>query len=409
MSTNVEKRRAILINTAYFILLIGAFYLFMRFAFWPLSPFLFAFFIAMLLQKPVHAVTSRTPLKKGFVSLISVLFIALLFVGLIALAGTYVVSEIKGFADALASSFKTIPEFLDAAEIWILDLLSYLPESVESSLENSVGKLFDSLTSTLTENTQQMSDGSTGVAGFDFSGIIAPLSSVISTASKVPSFLISIVIFFIACCFMTADYDRITAFFKHQLPEEKRQSLSKTKSLTLNTLSKMIKAYFLIICITCTELFLGLTVLDLLGIYGGGYKFLIALGIALIDIIPILGSGTVLIPWGVISLFLGDIGLGIGLLVMYVIITVLRQYIEPKLVAGQLGLPPIVTLICMYLGIKIFGVLGIFLLPLTVTIIKVLNDDGVIHLWKPSEKASDKVAASLTKKNKPLRKGRNKK
>ncbi len=407
MNTNVEKRRAVLINTAYFVLLVGVFYLFVRFAFWPLSPFLFAFFIAMLLQKPVHAVTSRTPLKKGFVSLISVLFIALLFIGLIALAGTYVVSEIKGFSDALLTSFESIPEFLDAAETWILDLLSYLPKSIGASLAGSVGKLFDSLTNSLTENTQQITDST---SSFDFSGIIAPLSSVISTASKVPSFLISIVIFFIACCFMTADYDRITNFFKRQLPEGKRETLSKTKQLTLSTLSKMIKAYFLIICITCTELFLGLTVLELLGIYNGGYKFLIALGIALIDIIPILGSGTVLIPWGIISLCLGDIGLGIGLLIMYVIITVLRQYIEPKLVAGQLGLPPIVTLICMYLGIKIFGVLGIFLLPLTVTIIKVLNDDGVIHLWKPSEKPVDEVTSSTAKaKTKPFRKGRNKK
>ena len=83
---------------------------------------------------------------------------------------------------------------------------------------------------------------------------------------------------------------------------------------------------------------------------------------------------------------MGDIGRGIGLLVIYVIITVLRQYIEPKLVAGQLGLPPIATLIGMYLGLKIFGVMGMFILPLTITILKVLNDDGVIHLWHTSRK-----------------------
>ena len=137
MNTNVEKRRAVLINVAYFILLIGAFYLFMRFAFWTVAPFLFAFFVAMLLQKPVHAVTARTPLKKGFVSFISVMFIATLFLGLIALAGTTIFSELKGFAETLRTSFKSIPDFINAAEAWVLGVLSHLPEAIETTLSSS--------------------------------------------------------------------------------------------------------------------------------------------------------------------------------------------------------------------------------------------------------------------------------
>ena len=414
MSTNVEKRRAVLINVAYFILLIGAFYLFMRFAFWTVAPFMFAFFIAMLLQKPVHAVTTRTPLKKGFVSFISVMFIATLFLGLIALAGTTIFSELKGFAETLRTSFKSIPDFINAAEAWVLRVLSHLPEAIETTLSTSVSELFDSLSQSFTENSAHTADSTASGLSLDFSSIIAPLSGVINTASKVPSFLISIVIFFIACCFMTADYDRIVGFIKRQLPASKRDALTKTKNLTLSTLGKMAKAYLIIICITFTELLIGMTVLDLLGLHSGNYKFLIAFGIALIDIFPILGSGTILIPWGFISLFTNRVGLGIGLFVIYAIITVLRQYIEPKLVAGQLGLPPIVTLICMYLGIKIFGVLGIFILPLTITIIKVLNDDGVIHLWKTSRQITEEGTSSVELKLPKLKlkkntKGRNKK
>lgn len=387
MNTTIEKRRALLINTAYFVLIIGAFYLFMRFAFWTVAPFLFAFFIAMLLQKPVHKITQRTPLKKGLVSFLAVMLIALFLIGLITLAGTTIVTELKGFAQTMAASFKSIPDFMNAAENWLLNLLSHLPDAIENSLAQSVNELFDSLTASLTQQNTELQSGTIPKLSFDFSSIIAPLSGVISTASKVPSFLISVVVFFIACCFITADYDRLVGFVKRQLPEKKRQTLTKTKALTLSTLGKMLKAYCLIICITFTELLIGLTALDLLGVYGGGYKVLIALGIALVDIFPILGSGTVLVPWAVISLFTGNIGRGIGLLVIYAIITVLRQYIEPKLVAGQLGLPPIATLVSMYLGLKIFGVLGMFILPLTITIIKVLNDDGVIHLWKSSRDA----------------------
>lgn len=405
MNTTVEKRRALLINVAYFALIIGAFYLFMRYAFWTVSPFIFAFFIAMLLQKPVSAVTGRTPLKKGFVSFIAVLFIAVFFAGLLALAGTTVFTELKGFATKLTETFKSIPEFISGIESWILSLLEPLPDTIESSLAASVNEFTESLLSAFSQNSViTPSTDKLSSLQFDFSTLLTPLSGVISTASKLPAFLISIIVFFIATCFITADYDRIVSFIKRQLPGDKRAALTKTKLLTLSTLGKMIKAYCLIICITFTEILIGLTALNLLGFYSGSYRVVISLCIALVDIFPILGSGTVLIPWGIISLLRGNIGLGIGLLILYVIITVLRQYIEPKLVAGQLGLPPAATLVAMYLGLKIFGIPGIFMLPLIITVLKVLNDDGVIHLWKANT-AEGKSSVELkipklkTKKN----------
>ncbi len=405
MNTTVEKRRALLINVAYFALIIGAFYLFMRYAFWTVSPFIFAFFIAMLLQKPVSAVTGRTRLKKGFVSFIAVLFIAVFFAGLLALAGTTVFTELKGFATKLTETFKSIPEFISGIESWILSLLEPLPDTIESSLAASVNEFTESLLSAFSQNSViTPSADKLSSLQFDFSALLTPLSGVISTASKLPAFLISIIVFFIATCFITADYDRIVSFIKRQLPGDKRAALTKTKLLTLSTLGKMIKAYCLIICITFTEILIGLTALNLLGFYSGSYRVVISLCIALVDIFPILGSGTVLIPWGIISLLRGNIGLGIGLLILYVIITVLRQYIEPKLVAGQLGLPPAATLVAMYLGLKIFGIPGIFMLPLIITVLKVLNDDGVIHLWKANT-AEGKSSVELkipklkTKKN----------
>lgn len=405
LNTTVEKRRALLINVAYFALIIGAFYLFMRYAFWTVSPFIFAFFIAMLLQKPVSAVTGRTRLKKGFVSFIAVLFIAVFFAGLLALAGTTVFTELKGFATKLTETFKSIPEFISGIESWILSLLEPLPDTIESSLAASVGEFTESLLSAFSKNSViTPSADKLSSLQFDFSALLTPLSGVISTASKLPAFLISIIVFFIATCFITADYDRIVSFIKRQLPGDKRAALTKTKLLTLSTLGKMIKAYCLIICITFTEILIGLTALNLLGFYSGSYRVVISLCIALVDIFPILGSGTVLIPWGIISLLRGNIGLGIGLLILYVIITVLRQYIEPKLVAGQLGLPPAATLVAMYLGLKIFGIPGIFMLPLIITVLKVLNDDGVIHLWKANT-AEGKSSVELkipklkTKKN----------
>ena len=112
---------------------------------------------------------------------------------------------------------------------------------------------------------------------------------------------------------------------------------------------------------------------------------IIAIVTSIVDIIPILGTGTILLPWLAYSFIVGNYAMGIGLLVMYIVISVIRQIIEPKFVAGQLGLPPFVTITALYLGLKIFGVLGMIIMPVIIVMLKLLNDEGIIHLWKTGE------------------------
>ncbi len=97
---------------------------------------------------------------------------------------------------------------------------------------------------------------------------------------------------------------------------------------------------------------------------------------------PVAGSGGVLVPWALISLLLGNYKLAIGLMVIYVLISVIRQYIEPKIVGDSLGVHPIVTLAGLYFGLKLFGVFGMFIVPVSVMTIKAFNDSGRINLWK---------------------------
>ena len=153
----------------------------------------------------------------------------------------------------------------------------------------------------------------------------------------------------------------------------------------------MIRAYGLIMCVTFLEMVLGLSILKLFGIYENGYIFAIALITAVIDIVPVLGTGTVLIPWAIWMFFSGDVAMGIGLLVIYGVITVVRQIVEPKLIGSQL-----------------FGFVGLFLLPMTVMLLKVLNDDGVIHIFKvpPEEAAEFKAAKDKDEKTDAERKAK---
>ncbi|MBR7060171.1 MAG: AI-2E family transporter, partial [Eubacterium sp.] len=116
------------------------------------------------------------------------------------------------------------------------------------------------------------------------------------------------------------------------------------------------------------------------------YYILIAALIAIFDILPVAGSGGILVPWALISLVMGNFKQAIGLIIIYIVITLIRQYIEPKIVGDTLGVHPLVTLMGLYFGLKLFGFLGMFIVPLTVMTLKVFNDTGRIHLWNPVEK-----------------------
>ena len=120
----------------------------------------------------------------------------------------------------------------------------------------------------------------------------------------------------------------------------------------------------------------------------------------IIDIIPVLGTGTVLIPWAVYNLIFGNFGMGIGLIVLYAVVTVIRQIVEPKLVANQAGLPAIITIMAMFLGVRIFGAFGIIILPFTVIILKLLYDEGIFSSTQKVSNASVKESTKKSSKGK---------
>ena len=128
--------------------------------------------------------------------------------------------------------------------------------------------------------------------------------------------------------------------------------------------------------ITFCELSLGL------GILGTNNFIATAFIIAVFDIIPVCGSGGILIPWGVFCFMKGQLHMGIGIFAVYAVITVVRQIIEPKIIGEQVGLPAIVTLLAMFLGARFLGFAGIFICPLAVVVAKRLNDSGKIRIFR---------------------------
>lgn len=383
ISSKVKQRWSFLVSFAYFTLMILLYYVFFKFAFWALFPFLCSFAIAMMLQRPVNFITRKTPIKRGPISTLMVLLIVLAVLGPIALLLYLLISQLIGLYQSLSSSFGEIPEMLNGFRQTLGEVLSFLPSGIMEGINNGIQSIIDMFSGS------NLSEGS---GSFDWSIITGSLSSVWSVAKQIPTNLVGILVATVSSIFITIEYPEIVGFIKRQFSEEKRPIVSRTKKSVFSSLGKMGKAYLIIIGITFTEMLIGLGALKLFGIYKGGFIVVIALLTAIVDILPVLGTGTVIIPWAVYAFITGDIPLGIGLLVIYAIITVVRQVIEPKIVGGQLGLPAFMMLIAMFFGVKLFGFIGLFLLPITLVILKILNDHDVIHLWKkaePEEMADD--------------------
>lgn len=380
----IEKRKNFIINVLYFSIILGLFYVFMKYAFWLLFPFIFGFFVAMLLQKPVRKIVKKTPIKKGLASGICVLLAVAAVVALISLLGAKVVSELTGLIHALNAQIQNFPTFIKTVESEIVNTLRFLPDSIESSAVSGIHDFANKLIS---------SDSNVSI---DWSFLSSPLAGVWNTAKQIPTIFVGTIVGVISCCFMTADYDRISAFIMRQLSPKRQNGLRTAKRIMFNSFGKMIKAYLIIILITFAEMMIGLTFLKLVKLYSGGYIIAISLIIAVVDIVPVLGTGTILIPWAIYSFIVGDFGFGIGILVVYGLISVIRQIIEPKLVAGQLGLPSVVTIVGMFIGLKLFGFIGIFLVPFTIILIKLLNDDGVIHIWNRPNDEEKKDSEPVT-------------
>ena len=178
--------------------------------------------------------------------------------------------------------------------------------------------------------------------------------------SLIPRFFVSLIIFLVSCYYFSCDWVRFSRLVSQKIPEDKRKMLSQGKKQFFRSLRQYGKAYSLLFLLSFAQLFLGLVLLRVKGALG------ISLLIALVDLLPVLGCGTVLVPWSVFAFLLGNAGLGAGLLVLHVVILTVRQFAEPKIVGSSIGLHPLLSLLLVMIGLRFFGFCGMIFLPLAV-------------------------------------------
>lgn len=381
MNPKVAKRKDFLIDLVYVMAIIGLVYVFFKYCFVIAAPFLLSFFFAVILQRPLGWLDKKTKNKMhSFWSIVLVLLCVAIILGPVISVIAALFREIGNFISFLGEQLNDLPTFLVTLQNEILKAIKFLPDSIYTSVSENITQFFGNL----------INDFDVSKLGINMSSITSGLSNgisgVYSVVKNIPSILISVVIGVIAWILFTKDYKKVVKFIKLQLPDKHKNLLSETKKIFSSTILKMCRAYGLIMFITFCENFLGLTILNLIGVMKNSYVFVIAICIAVFDILPVAGSGGILIPWSLIALVTGNVGQCVGLLILYAVITVIRQYIEPKIVGDSLGVNPLVTLAGLYFGLKLFGFMGMFIVPICVMTLKAFNDAGRIHLYTPPER-----------------------
>jgi sporulation integral membrane protein YtvI len=189
---------------------------------------------------------------------------------------------------------------------------------------------------------------------------------VASFITSLPSFIVALVIMLLALFYFSKDYDKIAQGIEKALPKRVSAFLPRIKRDVIGIMLKYLKSYSLLLLLTLVELFTGFLIIRI------DHPLTLALLISIVDLLPVLGVGTVLVPWSIILLATGKTLTGIGILILFAVCYIVRQLAEPKILSKQMNVHPLITIFAMYAGFKITGIAGLILAPFLTFVIKTI-------------------------------------
>ncbi len=318
-------------------------YIILKYAFWTFFPFIYSFLVAFVIRKAVGFLIKVTGLRVKEASFVLLLICYIAFFTSTYFLFEFLVKEGTHLAQNLPQIYQ------DEIEPFILNFVN------NNRLQDSVINL-------------PMSEIKNVASTFviDFS------SKITNFALNIPDILITVAVTIIASFFLCIDYDNIKNNIVGFIPAKLRMRILSFKENAILGLGKMLKCYLIIFTITFIELFLGLSLLRVKS------PIHIALLIAFADFLPLIGTGTILIPWAIVSLISGRSAFSMGIITLYLIITVIRNIIEPKILGKNIGIHPLMTLAAMYIGLKLGGFILAFMLPMCLLIFKTSKNNKQI-------------------------------
>ncbi len=322
-------------------------------------PFLIAFIISLMMEPAIKKIMKKFSFSRKISAIIMFIIVFGIILGLLIWGISTIVSE----ASNLLSGFNEYYENIS-------NKIQRLVKSIDLEKINISNEISQVIQNTIDVLLQRIS---IYIQGY--------LTGLIRFVTSLPSIAIYFAVTILALYFICTDKIYMIDELEHHLPEKWVKEMAIHLKQITKTLGGYLKAQVILIVISFIISLVGLYIMYFAGL-DVGFPLLIALGIGFVDALPILGSGTVMIPWAIISGLNGELTLGISIMVLLIIMSVTRQLIEPKIVSGNIGIHPIFTIIAMYTGFKILGVIGMFIGPILLIIFKNifsdLIDNGII-------------------------------
>ena len=310
-------------------------------------PFLIAFVISLIIEPAVRYLMRKMNLTRKMSAIIIFIIFFSILIGMIAWGIVSLISESTNLLQALNI-------YIDKAYTQVQEIIGKL-EINKISFSNNVLNIMDNA------SREILLKISTWLTSF--------LTNLINVITSIPTISIYTIITILALYFICTDKIYILDFMEQHFPKKWVQKvLTHIKEIS-RSLGGYLKAEAILILVSFFISVIGLYFFKFIGM-NIQYPLLIALGIGFVDALPILGSGSVMVPWAVISSLNGDIRLGIAIIILWIIMSLIRQLLEPRIVSGKIGIHPIFTLIAMYTGFKIIGVMGMLLGPIVLIVFK---------------------------------------
>lgn len=310
-------------------------------------PFLIAFIIALMLEPCIRFIMRKTKLRRKASSIIVFIIAIILIVGLLVWAGVTIVSEASNLLTSLN-------EYFEKGYALVQDILSkidfsklQIPENIMNTIETSAMEFLGTI-------TEWAKNALTGAINF---------------LTSIPTIGVYTVVTLLSLYFMCVDKIYMIDQLEHHMPKIWVKKIGVHLKGLIKSLGGYLKAEITLVFISFVISVIGLYIFHFVGL-NVEYPLLMALIIGFVDLLPIFGSGTFMLPWAIVSACTGDFSLAIAILVLWAIMSVVRQLIEPKIVSGHIGIHPIFTLIAMYTGFKFIGVLGMIIGPILLIILK---------------------------------------
>ena len=315
-------------------------WIFLRYGLPVLLPFLLAAALALAAEPLMGLLNRKLRLPRFLAAGIGVTGVFVLLIALLVMLIALLIREAGQLAQIMPDIVDSAQQGLGSLEGWLLRLAGNAPEVVRPILEVSVVNLFSGSGATMDRFAEKLLGVAAGLLGWVTNSALTFATAVLA------AFMIS------------AKLPRIKEWIRGHFPQVWRERYLPALKGLKDALIGWLTAQLKLSGITLILLFIGFWVLRI------PYAPVWAIAVALVDAFPILGTGTVLIPWSIICLLQGETARGAGLLGLYAVAWLVRSILEPRLLGKELGLDPLVTLLAMYAGYKLFGFLGMILSPL---------------------------------------------